>query len=127
MSINKEFIDQPLHLIVGAALVIGFSFITSLWMAAIISAVTGLVREIYQRYDEDRAWYDFGPGSRLDLIFWLCRTLWDAVERLKTDIQRIEVCLPSSYSRKDDIQCRFDKIDITLEKIFDKLDTKADK
>jgi hypothetical protein len=70
MTINKEFIDQPLHLIVGAALVIGFSFITSLWMAAIISAVTGLVREIYQRYDEDRAWYDFGPGSRLDLIFW---------------------------------------------------------
>jgi hypothetical protein len=39
-------------------------------MAAIISAVTGLVREIYQRYDEDRAWYDFGPGSRLDLLFW---------------------------------------------------------
>jgi hypothetical protein len=70
MTINKEFIDQPAHLIVGAALVIGFSFITSLWMAAIISAVTGLVREIYQRYDQDRAWYDFGPGSRLDLIFW---------------------------------------------------------
>jgi hypothetical protein len=43
MTINKEFIDQPLHLIVGAALVIGFSFITSLWMAAIISAMTGLV------------------------------------------------------------------------------------
>ncbi len=70
MTINKEFIDQPLHLIVGAALVIGFSFITSLWMAALISAMTGLMREIYQRYDEDRAWYDFGPGSRLDLIFW---------------------------------------------------------
>jgi hypothetical protein len=70
MTINKEFIDQPLHLIVGAALVVGFSFITSLWMAAIISAMTGLVREIYQRYDEDRAWYDFGPGSRLDLLFW---------------------------------------------------------
>jgi hypothetical protein len=70
MTINKEFIDQPLHLIVGVALVIGFSFITSLWMAGIISAMTGLMREIYQRYDEDRAWYDFGPGSRLDLIFW---------------------------------------------------------
>jgi hypothetical protein len=70
LAINKEFIDQPLHLIVGAALVIGFSFITSLWMAALISAMTGLVREIYQRYDEDRAWYDFGQGSRLDLIFW---------------------------------------------------------
>jgi hypothetical protein len=70
MSINKEFIDQPAHFIVALVLVILFSFITSLWMAALISAMTGLMREIYQRYDEDRAWYDFGPGSRLDLIFW---------------------------------------------------------
>ena len=70
MSINKEFIDQPAHFIVALVLVILFSFITSLWMAALISAVTGLVREIYQRYDEDRAWHDFGPGSRLDLLFW---------------------------------------------------------
>ena len=74
MTINKEFIDQPAHFIVALVLVILFSFITSLWMAAIISAVTGLVREIYQRYDEDRVWYDFGPGSRLDLIFWFLGT-----------------------------------------------------
>ena len=70
---------------------------------------------------------NIGAGAVLATVGWLCRTLWDAVERLKTDIQRIEVCLPSNYSRKDDIQCRFDKIDITLEKIFIKLDTKADK
>ena len=69
-TVSKEFIDQPLHFIVAAVLVGVFSVITSLWMAALISAMTGLVREIYQRYDEDRAWYDFGPGSRLDLIFW---------------------------------------------------------
>ena len=66
-------------------------------------------------------------GSGLGVLGWFARQLWDAVERLKTDIQRIEVCLPSHYSRKDDIQCRFDKIDLTLEKIFIKLDTKADK
>ena len=70
---------------------------------------------------------NIGAGAILATVGWLCRTLWDVVERLKTDIQRIEVCLPSNYSRKDDIQCRFDKIDITLEKIFIKLDTKADK
>jgi hypothetical protein len=70
---------------------------------------------------------NLGAGAVLATIGWLCRTLWDAVERLKTDIQRIEVCLPSHYSRKDDIQCSFDKIDLTLEKIFIKLDTKADK
>ena len=66
-------------------------------------------------------------GSALAVIGWFARQLWDAVERLKTDIQRIEVCLPSHYSRKDDIQCRFDKIDLALEKLYDKLDTKADK
>lgn len=67
---NKEFIDQPLHVLAGAALVVAFSFITSLWMAALISAMTGLVREIYQRYDQNRKWYDFGAGSRIDLCFW---------------------------------------------------------
>ena len=70
MTINKNYIDQPAHFIVALVLVVLFSFITSLWMAGIISAMTGLMREIYQRYDEDRAWYDFGPGSRLDLLFW---------------------------------------------------------
>ena len=75
MTINKEFIDQPAHFIVALVLVIIFSFITSLWMAAIISAMTGLVREIYQRYDEDRVWYDFGTGSRMDLAFWALGTI----------------------------------------------------
>jgi hypothetical protein len=70
---------------------------------------------------------NIGAGATLATVGWLCRTLWDAVERLKTDIQRIDVCLPSNYSRKDDIQCRFDRLDLTLEKLFDKLDTKADK
>jgi hypothetical protein len=70
MAINKNYIDQPAHFIVALVLVVLFSFITALWMAAIISAMTGLVREIYQRYDEDRVWYDFGAGSCLDLLFW---------------------------------------------------------
>jgi len=68
-----------------------------------------------------------GAGAVLATIGWLYRTLYDAIDRLKTDVKHIEICLPSHYSRKDDIQCRFDKIDLTLEKLFDKLDTKADK
>jgi hypothetical protein len=75
MTINKEFIDQPAHFIVALVLVILFSFITSLWMAAIISAMTGLMREIYQRYDQNRVWYDFGSGSRMDLVFWALGTI----------------------------------------------------
>ena len=66
-------------------------------------------------------------GSGLGVLGWFARQLWDAVERLKSDVKSIEICLPSNYSRKDDIQYRFDKIDLTLEKIFIKLDTKADK
>ena len=66
-------------------------------------------------------------GSDLAVIGWFARQLWDAVERLKSDVKSIEICLPSNYSRKDDIQYRFDKIDNTLEKLFEKLDTKADK
>ena len=74
MTINKNYIDQPAHFIVALVLVVLFSFITALWMAGIISAMTGLMREIYQRYDGDREWYDFGLGSRLDLIFWALGT-----------------------------------------------------
>jgi len=49
------------------------------------------------------------------------------VKSLKNDIKDIEVALPTSYVRKEDINGRFDKIDNVLERIFDKLDEKADK
>ena len=68
-----------------------------------------------------------GAGAVLATIGGLYRTLYDAVDRLKADVKHIEICLPSHYSRKDDIQCRFDRIDLTLEKLYDKLDNKADK
>ena len=66
-------------------------------------------------------------GSGLAVAGWFARQLWAAVEILKLDMKHIEICLPSHYSRKDDIQCRFDRIDLTLEKLYDKLDNKADK
>ena len=73
-------------------------------------------------------------GSGLGVLGWLARQLWDAVERLKSDVKDIEICLPSNYVRKKDMsdlkhdmEARFDKIDLALEKLYDKLDTKADK
>lgn len=35
-------------------------------------------------------------------IGWFGRQLWDAVERLKEDLHKIEVELPSSYVKKDE-------------------------
>jgi predicted amidophosphoribosyltransferase len=66
-------------------------------------------------------------GGLLTIVGWLSRQLWDAVERMKADIKNIEITLPSHYARKDDIQSRFDKVEVMLEKIFDKLDLKQDK
>ena len=60
-------------------------------------------------------------------IGWWCKEIWDSVKSLKNDIKDIEVALPTSYVRKEDINGRFDKIDNVLERIFDKLDEKQDK
>lgn len=66
-------------------------------------------------------------GAGMALIGWLGRTLWDAVDALKKDVKDIEVSLPSHYVRKDELEVRFDKIEVMLNRIFEKLDTKADK
>jgi len=61
------------------------------------------------------------------IIGWLGRQLWDAVQNLKTDMKNIEVSLPTNYVRKDDMEARFDKLEVMLDKLFDRLDHKADK
>jgi hypothetical protein len=58
---------------------------------------------------------------------WFARQLWDAIQSLKNDLKEIEVELPTQYVRKVDIESRFDKLESILEKIFDRLDRKADK
>ena len=66
-------------------------------------------------------------GTALSVLGWFARQLWDAVQDLKEDMQKIEVELPTHYSRKDEIEAKFDKLEVMLQRIFEKLDTKADK
>jgi len=66
-------------------------------------------------------------GALFGVIGWFARQLWESVQELKNDIKKIEVDLPTNYVRKVDIEARFDKLEIILSKIFDKLDAKADK
>lgn len=66
-------------------------------------------------------------GTLLVAVGWWCREIWDSVKALKEDIKKIEIDLPTNYVRKIDIDARLDKIDNVLERIFDKLDEKADK
>ena len=66
-------------------------------------------------------------GVALSVGGWFVRQMWDAVQQLKSDIQKIEVELPTNYVLKADLDARLDKIDDMLEKLFDRLNSKADK
>jgi hypothetical protein len=66
-------------------------------------------------------------GAIVATIGWFARELWTAVQALKVDIQKIEVDLPTNYVRKIDIESRFDRLEVILDRIMDKLDTKVDK
>ena len=66
-------------------------------------------------------------GAVLCAIGWWCREIWDSVKSLKNSLQDLEVDLAKNYATKQDINARLDKIDDVLERIFDKLDGKADK
>jgi hypothetical protein len=76
---------------------------------------------------EYQAMFNFVCGILLVAIGWWCKEIWDSVKALKSDIKAIEIDLPKNYVSKKDIESRFDKIDATLERIFDKLEAKADK
>jgi chaperonin cofactor prefoldin len=58
---------------------------------------------------------------------WFARQLWEATQKLKDDLKQIEVDLPTNYVTKSDIQARFDKLEAILDRLFEKLDKKADK
>jgi hypothetical protein len=66
-------------------------------------------------------------GTVLSVLGWFARQLWDAVQGLKADMQKIEISLPTHYVRKDELEQRFDKLEAMLDKIFEKLDHKVDK
>ena len=66
-------------------------------------------------------------GTVLSVLGWFARQLWDAVQGLKADMQKIEISLPTHYVRKDELEVRFDKLEVMLDRIFEKLDGKADK
>jgi hypothetical protein len=66
-------------------------------------------------------------GILLAGIGWAARELWGAVKRLREDLQKIEIALPTNYVRKDEFADGVKEIKEMLGKIFDRLDNKADK
>jgi hypothetical protein len=63
----------------------------------------------------DQAIINLIIGAVLSVLGWFARQLWDAVD------------LPTHYVRKEDLESRLDRIEASLNRIFEKLDHKADK
>lgn len=66
-------------------------------------------------------------GAILAVIGWFARQLYQSVKDLQFDIRKIEVSLPTNYVSKFDYNEGLKEIKGMLDKIFDKLDDKADK
>lgn len=58
---------------------------------------------------------------------WFAREMWGAVKELRRDLHDIEIDLPKSYVSKLDLDKRMDHIEAMFQRIYDKLDGKADK
>lgn len=58
---------------------------------------------------------------------WFAREVWDAVKDLRDDLHEIETNLPKEYVLRVDLDKRMDHIETMFQRIYDKLDGKADK
>ena len=70
---------------------------------------------------------NLGLGAVLTVAGWLMRELWGAVKELQRDLSKLEAALPIEYVLKDDLDKRMQHIEDMFQRIYDKLDGKADK
>lgn len=66
-------------------------------------------------------------GAALSFGGWFAREMWGAVKELRRDLHKIEVDLPKSYVAREDLDQRMAHIENMFQRIYDKLDGKADK
>lgn len=66
-------------------------------------------------------------GVVLAGIGWFARQVWEAVKELRSDLHELEVNLPSHYVKRVDYAADLAEIKALLQKIFDRLEQKADK
>jgi predicted negative regulator of RcsB-dependent stress response len=70
---------------------------------------------------------DIALTAVIAAIGWFARQVWDATQKLKEDVASLKLNVAENYVKKVDINARFDKLESILDKIFEKIDQKADK
>ena len=73
-------------------------------------------------------------GAALAVMGWFARQLWDAVKALQFDMKRLELSISDNYVKRSELQTlktdmdkRFDRIEVLIDKLAAKLDAKVDK
>ena len=66
-------------------------------------------------------------GTALTVLGWFARELWSAVKGLKNDLSHLREQLPKTYVSRDDYKSDIRDIKNIVQRIFDKLEEKADK
>jgi len=61
------------------------------------------------------------------VLGWFAKTLWNAVQELKTDLAKLREELPTKYAQRDDFNQLGQELREMFREIRDKLDRKADK
>ena len=70
---------------------------------------------------------NIGGGAFLATLGWFARQLYESVRELREDVHQIEIDLPTNYIRREEYAETMKRIEAIVERIFDKLDAKADK
>jgi hypothetical protein len=68
-----------------------------------------------------------GLGVILTVIGWFARQIWETTQNLQRDLHDLEVNLPTNYVQKSDYSETMKRIEVMFERIFDRLDQKADR
>jgi hypothetical protein len=58
---------------------------------------------------------------------WMLKVIWDAIRDLKRDVRDISQTMHNDFVRREDFSDAVKRIEYMCERIFDKLDGKADK
>jgi hypothetical protein len=77
---------------------------------------------------------NLGGAAALGVMGWFARQLWDSVKELKNDIAGIRLHMSENYVKKSEVDSfradmdkRFDRIEMLLDRLYEKMDSKADK
>jgi hypothetical protein len=76
---------------------------------------------------DSQSFINTGLSLACVVIGWLARELWTSVKLLQSDLTSLSVELPKTYVTRDDYRSDLKEIKGMLEKIFDRLEGKADK